>query len=320
MAADVAALTLLDVLAGAQSVTQAKAAPPVPSRQTIEPVLAEHLEGNAEIVRELAGQFGDGSNAAVRWIDLYLNGFASPLTGLPSISALMGAVGPAGPTGPAGTITPDPTAPPSVTSLAAIAGLTQIIITWDVPSYTQGHGPGQTNIYIVKKAASDATLPTYPGDAYISISAPHALGIVSFPCDLSTRCHIWAKYQTKDGYVSASPAGGVNGVIAQTGKINNVDLGDLIVTSEKLSQGTYPNINLVSNPGAEDGIVSWADYDTGLGGGTGGTGGGSAGSGHFTYGPTAPTTPSPADVWIDSTSGIEYVYVNDGNSLQWVEF
>ena len=38
-----------------------------------------------------------------------------------------------------------------------------------------------------------------------------------------------------------------------------------------------------------------------------------------TFSPTPPVSPSANDVWIDSTSGSEYTYVNDGNSYQWVE-
>jgi len=35
---------------------------------------------------------------------------------------------------------------------------------------------------------------------------------------------------------------------------------------------------------------------------------------------TAPTSPSVGDRWVDSDDGICYVYYNDGNSSQWIEF
>lgn len=45
--------------------------------------------------------------------------------------------------------------------------------------------------------------------------------------------------------------------------------------------------------------------------------GGSGGS--FTYASTAPSSPSSGDSWVDSNSGVQYVYINDGDSSQWVE-
>jgi hypothetical protein len=49
--------------------------------------------------------------------------------------------------------------------------------------------------------------------------------------------------------------------------------------------------------------------------GAGGGGGGTT----YTYSSSAPGSPSPGDEWLDSTSGILYTYVNDGNSSAWVE-
>ena len=53
-------------------------------------------------------------------------------------------------------------------------------------------------------------------------------------------------------------------------------------------------------------VLSWA---------TAGGGGGTT----FTYSSSAPGSPSAGDEWLDSTSGILYTYVNDGNSSAWVE-
>ena len=39
----------------------------------------------------------------------------------------------------------------------------------------------------------------------------------------------------------------------------------------------------------------------------------------FTYSSSAPGSPSAGNEWLDSTSGILYTYVNDGNSSAWVE-
>lgn len=39
----------------------------------------------------------------------------------------------------------------------------------------------------------------------------------------------------------------------------------------------------------------------------------------FTYSDTAPSDPAVGDDWFDSSTGIRYVYVNDGDSSQWIE-
>ena len=47
---------------------------------------------------------------------------------------------------------------------------------------------------------------------------------------------------------------------------------------------------------------------------------GSVGAVVATISSTPPSTPSLGDVWIDSATGIQYFYVDDGNSAQWIEF
>lgn len=47
------------------------------------------------------------------------------------------------------------------------------------------------------------------------------------------------------------------------------------------------------------------------------TGGG--GGGGFTYGNTEPSGPNVGDRWLNSDTGIEYTYIDDGDSSQWVQ-
>ena len=47
--------------------------------------------------------------------------------------------------------------------------------------------------------------------------------------------------------------------------------------------------------------------------------GGGGGGNSFTASDTAPVSPNGGDLWLDKTSGILYLYSNDGNSAQWVE-
>jgi hypothetical protein len=48
-------------------------------------------------------------------------------------------------------------------------------------------------------------------------------------------------------------------------------------------------------------------------------GGGGGGGLNFTYSSSAPGTPADGDRWMDSDTGKEYIYVNDGTSSQWIE-
>jgi hypothetical protein len=47
--------------------------------------------------------------------------------------------------------------------------------------------------------------------------------------------------------------------------------------------------------------------------------GGGGGGQTYTFSSTAPASPAAGDEWLDSTSGILYTRVNDGNSSAWVE-
>ena len=58
---------------------------------------------------------------------------------------------------------------------------------------------------------------------------------------------------------------------------------------------------------------------TGPTGPTGPTGSTGAVGYNYTYSTTPPISPNVGDRWVDSNSGIEYTYVNDGDSSQWVE-
>lgn len=196
--------------------------PPIPEAMPADqrrPLLAMR-----EALQTLIARRGNELDAAVRWRDLIDKGFADSY-----LAPLAGGVGPAGPVGPpgppgSGAEDPDLTPPPSVSSFDAAAGISQVICTWDGIGYTQGHGNKQTVIYAVKKDPSDPTLPTFPGEPGRVAVAPHALTILAIPSEPNTRWHLWAKFETNDGVLSASPAGGTNGVTVTTGQ----DVSDLL--------------------------------------------------------------------------------------------
>lgn len=159
-----------------------------------------------------------------------------------------------GGSGGGGGSDPDPTPPPTPGDLAIVAGLTQVIVSWSGIGYTAGHGNKQCVIYAVKQNPEDDPQdpPTFPGDAGIVAVAPHALTLIAIPSEPYTRWHVWAKFETNDGYLSTTPAGGTNGVqattaldvdallVALTGKITRSqlysDLGDPIDSIPGLQQ------------------------------------------------------------------------------------
>lgn len=205
---------------------------------------ASNLSVVAEAIREamqtLRGQRGDPLDRALTPRDLDL--------ATQRIVSAGGAVTP-------GSSPSDPTSPPSAAGLVVTAGLGHIFIECDQPVYTQGRGHNVTIVYGSKWAFNDPTPPTFSE----AVELFRFTGRFSaYPSDLNVRWCIWIKWQSLDGYLSNDPAGGTNGVQATTGKIGNADLNDLIVSAEKLSAGTYDGINLVPNPGAEDGTAAWA--------------------------------------------------------------
>lgn len=208
-----------------------------------------------EVVQTYRGYRGDPLDRALTIRDLDETNRLLVLAGSQTTvgSGVAGPAGPAGPTGPAGTITPDPTAPPTATGLAVTAGLSYLYIGCDVPVYTQGHGHGLTVVYGAKWPTG-AAAPTFSGAVELFSFTGN---FSAYPTDTGTRWAIWIKWKSADGYLSAAPAGGTNGVVATTGKIVGADLNDLVITADKLSAGTYPNINLVPNGNAEDGLAAW---------------------------------------------------------------
>lgn len=176
------------------------------------------------------------------------------------ISDGIGSTGPAGPpgvAGPPGTpYVPDYTAPPTPTGLTAVSLFRGAIVEWDAPVYTQGHGNAYSTVYVAQYGGT-GPLPTF-ASALPTGQAGGATTMYLHDAAMGAQLHFWLTFTTTDGVESVTPAGGLNGVQITVGLVGNSDLGDLIITADKLSAGTYPGINLVPNSGAEDGTEAWA--------------------------------------------------------------
>lgn len=164
-----------------------------------------------------------------------------------------GTPGPSGPPGPPGApapgTEPDLTPPPTPSNLTAVAGISNIIIEWDVAVYSQGHGNLQTNIYGAKYPGTGPD-PTF-GDAVLVGSAPQPDALFVLATDPSTQWHLWAKFQSRDGVESVSPAGGANGVVVTTGQDVTLLLDALTgsITESQLFSTLGARIDLIDGIG-----------------------------------------------------------------------
>jgi hypothetical protein len=183
-----------------------------------------------ETMMTYLGKQGDPLDRGVTLRDLVASGFVT-LTG--------GRVG-AGPVplfpgsaiNGSGGDEPDFTPPPTPTGFVATAGLSFIIVEHDAPNYVQGRGHLRTRLY---GAIYTDTLPTFVDAVEI---AQFSGQVYAHPTSLGTKWRLWAKWETVDNVLSASPAGGTNGVAAQTGLVGTSDLTDQIITAAKIADGS----------------------------------------------------------------------------------
>ncbi|APW38440.1 hypothetical protein RD110_15565 [Rhodoferax koreense] len=124
-----------------------------------------------------------------------------------------GLQGPAGPPGPATPYEPDLTPPPTPTGFAVSSAISNIFIEHDAPAYTQGHGHARTVVYGV--VYSGGALPVFDDAAEITEFNGTVFAYATNP---ATTWHLWIKWRSVDGVLSATPAGGVNGLTTTTGQ------------------------------------------------------------------------------------------------------
>lgn len=112
------------------------------------------------------------------------------------------------------TYVPDLTPPPEPDTLTATQAISHILLEVPAATYTQGHGHLRTRVYGVTRLNGDPA-PVF-ADA---VEVGQFSGTVwAFPSNPSTTWHFWAKWESVDGVLSATPVGGTNGVVATTGQ------------------------------------------------------------------------------------------------------
>lgn len=131
----------------------------------------------------------------------------------PGVIAEPGPAGPPGPSGPPGTMPdPDLTPPPNVTGLTATPAITHILVEHDDPTYLQGRGHRRTRLYGAIRQPGDPA-PTFASAVEV---AQFGGRVYAFPTNPNTTWHLWARWESNDGALSSSPAGGTNGVSTTT--------------------------------------------------------------------------------------------------------
>jgi hypothetical protein len=115
--------------------------------------------------------------------------------------------------------------------------------------------------------------------------------------------------QAKVGVDSSAVTSSLDYKVAQKVDKSLVDAkGDLIVASANDAVARLPvgatNGHVLTVDSAETLGVKWA----------------AASGGGVDVSDTAPVSPSANDVWFNSSDGRSYIYYNDGNTTQWVEF
>ena len=147
----------------------------------------------------------------------------------------------------------DLTPPPTPTGFSVGAAISHIFIEHDAPTYKQGHGHLRTRVY---------------GATWISGALPvfaDAIEITQFsgttfahPTNPSTTWHLWIKWETKDGVLSADPAGGTNGLVAITGQNVGLllDALDGELNESQLTQDLRSRIELIDGPSSTPGTVA----------------------------------------------------------------
>lgn len=148
---------------------------------------------------------------------------------------------------------PDLTPPPTPTGFAVTGGVFSIFIEHDPPRYLQGHGHLRTRVYGKSRQDGDQA-PTFDDAAEIAQFSGTAFAYATNP---ATTWHLWIKWETQDGALSTSPAGGTNGLVVTTGEDVSTLLDALAqqITESELSQHLNERINLVDGGPSLEGSV-----------------------------------------------------------------
>ena len=123
--------------------------------------------------------------------------------------------------------------------------------------------------------------------------------------------------QGAQGITGPTGPQGLDGLTGHTGATGDTGpQGIAGPTGPTGAQGDQGVIGLTGPTGAQG--IQGVTGPTGAQGVTGPTGATGANFQYSVTGPTAPANPNIGDRWYDTSQGTEFVYINDGDSSQWV--
>jgi hypothetical protein len=237
-----------------RAVTPTQAIPEVPL--TIDNDTGKILSATRDVLLNGQGKRGDPMDTWVTFRDLKAVG---AIVVYPSGTAVRNGV-PVFTPPDSVTSAQDLTAPPAPTALTAIPAFQNVILTASYPAaYLKGRG-----LEFWASPTNDRATATL-----ITTEVPfNGTSLYSHPIGLGLTRYYWARLVSKaDVRGDWFPANPLAGIAATTGQIGNSDLGPLIITADKISAGNYEGLNLVKNPGAEDGVVAWGLVEAAAGSG-----------------------------------------------------
>jgi hypothetical protein len=173
----------------------------------------QFLEKVREAVQVYLGNRGDPRDRGVTLRDLESSGLARLRPGFGNGGSGGPIAGPGPNAGGSQDNTPDLTPPPTPEGFEVSAAFSSLFIEHDMPRYTMGHGHARTIVY--GATWTEGPKPTFANA--VPITAFDGT-IFAHPTNPATTWHLWIKWQSKDGEVSVSPAGGLNGLVAVTGQ------------------------------------------------------------------------------------------------------
>ncbi len=159
-----------------------------------------------EELMRLMGKIGDSLDQAITKRDLVAAGFAQIRPGTQQIEPAPGIGGPA-------EREPDLTPPPQPTGFTATGAISHVLIEHASPTYTQGGGHLRTRVYGAQYTSGP--LPTFADAVEVGQFSGTVWGLASNP---GTTWRLWIKWETADGVLSPTPAGGTNGLAETTGQ------------------------------------------------------------------------------------------------------
>lgn len=197
--------------------------------------LRRFLDALREIVQTREGRRGNALDRFATWRNLLDWGVITRPQGA------VGGVIPGGGFVPGDGGPPDLTPPPNATGLVVLAGFSTLIVEWDEPHYTQGHGPAYVEVWA---AQNSGTPPTF---ADANLVGKEISTIFAFPAGLNKTFHFWIKNVSRDGVAQTTPTGGTNGVAGTTAQDVELLLETLTgaITESELFNSLADRINQI---------------------------------------------------------------------------